>query len=194
MFISGVFITVDYMNAMKELNKTSIDLSFDILKEWANSKRPLIVRDNIIKPLIDTGFFVTNDDIQTSTGFRAIMPDEYGEASSPVQLTIDTATLEKYIPGLSAIFTNTTGISEKMSGGKRNHGMYNVFWRKPIIEMINHAPATNMKDKANLVAKAMPIAIEKQKAQGYSINTPLSIVKFVQTVLDDGSDTILEIR
>ena len=187
MFIAGVFITIDYMEAIKQLDKESIDLSFDVLKEWANHKRPLVVRDHQTKPLVSTGFFETNQDVKVRAGYHAIQPYEYGDKSNPEQLTIDYGTVTQYVPGLIDLFTQTTGIEEIKPGGKRNFGTYNKFWRNPIVEMINYAPGKTSKDKANAVAKAMPQAIAKQKASGYNIVTPNSIRKFVLSELEDAN-------
>jgi hypothetical protein len=185
MFIAGMYITVDFMEAMKDLDKESMDLSLDVMKEWANYKRALIVKDSQTESLVRTGFFEIDQDIKTTSGFRALRPYEYADKAKPEQLTIDYGTVTTYVPGLIDLFTNITGIEEIKRGGKRNFGTYNKFWRNPVIEMINMAPGETTKDKANVVAKAMPEAIQKQKASGYKIVTPNSILKFVIGELED---------
>lgn len=195
MFIAGVFITIDYMEAIKALDKPSMDLSFDVLREWANHKRALIVDDTQTKSLVSTGFFVIDEDVNTRGKFRAIKPNEYGEKANPEQLTIDYGTVNNYVPGLIDLFTNLTGIEEIKPGGKRNFGSYTKFWRNPVIEMINYAPGKTSKDKANIVGKVMPEAVAKQKASGYTIVTPNSILKFVLGELEGyNKPNVLEAR
>lgn len=172
-------MTTDCMMAMKELNKKSLDVAFDVLTHWAEKKEAIIVTDEKPKPLIESGFFEVDETVSTRGGFTAIKPIEYGAKIKPEQLTIGYDTVTIYIPALLEMFTELTGIKETMPGGKRMWGSWTQRWRNPMIEMINTAPGETVKDQANNVARAMPKAIAKQRETKFKIHTPQSILRFV---------------
>lgn len=199
MFMPGTYITVQYMNAMLKLDKTTVDLQWRVLKTWVVKRKSLIVADDKhLEALVTTGYFVIDESAKTKDGFKAVMPYEYGEGSETgdtVQVSIDAVLLDTFVPGLIGLFTKITGISETLYNGKRNWGQYNIYWSKPIIEMINNAPGDDARDKANMVAEVMPSAIEAQRAKGYEIRTPQSILKFVIGALQRGTaSNIVEVR
>lgn len=197
MFMSGMYVTTAYMDEMLKVGKEATMLQWNILKQWADTRKPLVTKVGTgVDQLIASGYFVEDKSVATLTGYIAIMPDEYGSDSVTDRSPVDVALLKSYIPGLVGLFTKETGNSELLgASGKRDWGRYNIYWVKPIIQMIEAAPAEDLRDKANLVAEAMPIAIAKQRAKAYEIKTPLSIVKFVLSELASGSrPNVVEVR